>query len=489
MRNLFLVFGALLLLLINFIAQNFVYILGGVAVIFFLACIAGIEKRKNDEKRNPDTDIIKCRLCQKQISGFSGVGFPDSDTIELLRKYGRKTGNICRSCAGAKMAKLEKDMAPYIKRGEPFPEPKVASLENTPREPQKEIVIHLDFTGMYPDLEDNAKRVKPRQSPEIVNDEAANTLPSKLLTDSDDIIFIDFETATCARDSACSIGIVHTSKGKIVEKNQWLIRPPDNIYDAFNIQIHGITPKMTRDEPTFGELWPEIEKYFRGTILAAHNASFDMSGLRYSLDRYGIQYPDCKYFCTLVMARACLPDRPSHKLDWLCSEFKISFQHHDAGEDAFAAFEVCKRLLAISGKDSLHGFFEKYNISFGNISPKANKGCSKRTPAKLYSTFKPETETNPSHPCFGKRFMITGKLESMARDAAAQRIVNVGGEISNSFSKKVSYLVVGNFEFSRLKDGEKSSKFHKVEEAIKNGQEIAILSENEFLTLLDTDLA
>ena len=64
----------------------------------------------------------------------------------------------------------------------------------------------------------------------------------------------------------------------------FLIQPPGNVYRRFNISIHGIDPSMTRDSPTFGELWPILEDRIGGMLVVAHNASFDMSVLRYELD-------------------------------------------------------------------------------------------------------------------------------------------------------------------------------------------------------------
>jgi DNA ligase (NAD+) len=71
----------------------------------------------------------------------------------------------------------------------------------------------------------------------------------------------------------------------------------------------------------------------------------------------------------------------------------------------------------------------------------------------------------------GKTFVLTGTLKSLDREAAKERIRALGGEVSESVSKKTSYVVVGT---------EPGSKYEK---AKKLGVEI--LEEQKFLELLD----
>lgn len=70
----------------------------------------------------------------------------------------------------------------------------------------------------------------------------------------------------------------------------------------------------------------------------------------------------------------------------------------------------------------------------------------------------------------GKRFVLTGKLERMTRSEAKGKIVDRGGEVSESVGRKTDYLVAGEDPGSKL------------EKALALG--IKILSEGEFLDLL-----
>lgn len=70
----------------------------------------------------------------------------------------------------------------------------------------------------------------------------------------------------------------------------------------------------------------------------------------------------------------------------------------------------------------------------------------------------------------GKKFVLTGKLERMTRSEAKGKIVDRGGEVSESVGRKTDYLVAGEDPGSKL------------DKALALG--IKILSEEEFLDLL-----
>lgn len=155
-------------------------------------------------------------------------------------------------------------------------------------------------------------------------------------------IAIDFETATAKRASICEVGICVVKGGKIVETRSWLVRPEDNRYSYWNIQVHGILPEDTINAPEFPEVWNEICKYLdECPILVAHNAAFDISCIRHSLQLYGLPTPEVGYYCSLRAARQ-IYDFGCNTLDYLCDQFEIPYcTHHRAGDDA----EMCARLF------------------------------------------------------------------------------------------------------------------------------------------------
>ncbi len=174
-------------------------------------------------------------------------------------------------------------------------------------------------------------------------------------------IAIDFETATGRRASVCEAGICVVRDGRIVETRSWLVRPQDNMYSYWNMQIHGIRPNDTEQSPEFPEVWAEISGYLdECPVLVAHNAAFDISCIRSSLELYGLPKPDVTYYCSLRAARK-LYDFGCNTLDYLCDQFEIPCgQHHRAGDDA----EMCARLFIREVKDA--GWPELEEMDFCN---------------------------------------------------------------------------------------------------------------------------
>ena len=69
---------------------------------------------------------------------------------------------------------------------------------------------------------------------------------------------------------------------------------------------------------------------------------------------------------------------------------------------------------------------------------------------------KPHYESRAKGPLHDKRFVITGTLERMGRDIAAEKIRNLGGTFQSSLGKDTTYLVVGkNVGASKLAKAEK----------------------------------
>lgn len=160
----------------------------------------------------------------------------------------------------------------------------------------------------------------------------------------------------------CQIGFCLIENGEVFSPRGFLVNPECG-FAAFNVMLHGITPELTRDKPSFPELWEsELEEIFSGGILVAHNAPFDMAVLSKCLRAYGISWRrTAEYIDTVRVARRAFPTLPNHKLDTLAYVLGLEFEHHDALSDAV----VCARVLleSIERGVDIRSFVRTYDFS------------------------------------------------------------------------------------------------------------------------------
>lgn len=151
---------------------------------------------------------------------------------------------------------------------------------------------------------------------------------------------IDFETATAFHP--CSVGIVTVENGIIVEEFVSLIKPPNNLYSSFTIQVHGINPRDTANAKSFSEIYPEIRNRLKNRIVVAHNESFDRNVLKKSMELYDFDYEElniaARWECTMKLYKA-KGLRPT-KLSDCCREMNITLNHHEALSDARACAQL-----------------------------------------------------------------------------------------------------------------------------------------------------
>ena len=151
---------------------------------------------------------------------------------------------------------------------------------------------------------------------------------------------IDFETANERRDSACAVGLAWIEGGAVVRRESRLIRPREIRFSPGNIRVHGILPANVRKEPEFPDVMAEFLPDLSSGLVLAHNAGFDMGVLRASLHAYGMTVPAFASLCTLQIARKVFPAPEGCGLGKVAARLGIRFEHHDAGEDAYACAEI-----------------------------------------------------------------------------------------------------------------------------------------------------
>ena len=153
-------------------------------------------------------------------------------------------------------------------------------------------------------------------------------------------IAIDFETAIGFHP--CSVGIVTVENGIIVDEFVSLIKPPNNLYSPYTIQVHGIYPRDTMNAKSFAQIFPEIRKRLENRVVVAHNESFDRNVLAKSMEIYNLDYAALniasRWECTVKIYKA--KGLKPTKLSDCCREMKIQLNHHEALSDARACAKL-----------------------------------------------------------------------------------------------------------------------------------------------------
>lgn len=162
-------------------------------------------------------------------------------------------------------------------------------------------------------------------------------------------VAIDFETAI--KHHICAVGIVTVENGAIIDEYSSLIKPPNNEYNWYCTQVHGITEFDTENSLPFIDVYPEIRSRLSNQLVVAHNESFDRNVLTKTLLDNNLDYSTLnlpkKWECTMKYCKADTK-YPSGKLNDCCTVEGIELNHHEALSDARACAELYLKLLSHS---------------------------------------------------------------------------------------------------------------------------------------------
>jgi DNA polymerase-3 subunit epsilon len=283
-----------------------------------------------------------------------------------------------------------------------------------------------------------------------------------------DFVALDVETANPDLASICQIGIVSFSDGTIVDKWCVFINPSD-YFDPWNVHIHGITAKQVKNAPDFRRIYPKLKSRIENKVVAIYTP-FDRVAVSRAIEKYALPPIDCQWLDVARVVRRAWEKfrRNGYGLASVAAEFEISFEHHNALEDARAAGEILLRAIEHTGQDVGEWLVRAYRP----ISSSA--GSARSMIAR---------EGNPQGPLAGEVLVFTGTL-SIPRRQAAELAANAGCSVANSVNRKTTILVVGDQDIRRLAGYDKSSKHRKAEALIAKGQNIRIIGEDDFFRLL-----
>lgn len=387
-----------------------------------------------------------------------------------------------------------------------------------------------DLSALAADIEAVLKGEKPRN---IGGHTPADDLPASVL--GLDFVGFDVETANDDWGSICQIGLVKYKDGLEESSVSWLCTPPPslNVFNEINIGIHGITPEMVAEQPSFADLVPQMVNFVGELPLVAHNAQFDFTALFRACAASGLQVPEMMYGCSLTLARNEKLPVENHKLPTVASHLGFELKnHHDATEDARACAAIT---IALAQRHNFEGSFVDFVHSRGftlgtvdsekvypvlkdrsgaNVvlqrrrlgldksagsaevqsaavepaweSPAAapKKKTQRRAPWDKVATPEvipdPNPDADPASILFGHNVTLTGDFEPYEKGDLWQKIADQGALIGKNVTKKTTILVAGPWTSI-------TSKQKRAEELKEKGQDIQIWTEKQLFTALGLD--
>jgi DNA polymerase III epsilon subunit-like protein len=157
-------------------------------------------------------------------------------------------------------------------------------------------------------------------------------------------VVLDTETTGTVpeRDRVVWVAVAIFNDGTVTERWSTLLDPgPDSRSRVVGVDL--------ASQPKFADIALRLAKLFRGGVLVAHNAPFDVSFLTAEYERAGIVMLKVPVICTLRLVHRLELDVASLSLVDCCAHFGISHRRrHRADEDVEATLQLLQRLLPLA---------------------------------------------------------------------------------------------------------------------------------------------
>jgi len=280
---------------------------------------------------------------------------------------------------------------------------------------------------------------------------------------------LDVETANEDRGSICQVGLVKVEAGVVVDEWETLVDPEDDFND-FNTDIHGITARDVAGAPTFPEMLETLRQRVDSASIVSHSW-FDRGAFSRCYENYGTDPLNSLWLDSIRIAKHFNPGiEGGYGLRNLCQVMGIDLDHHNALSDAKAAAEVVLRCAEAGEVKS----FAQLSEAVPPMQPRR-----RRTDAELVHFESDEAVGSLE----GETVLFTGKLWQ-PKSALEKVVRDLGATVVSGASKKVTLLVVGVQDKKRTKGFAKSSKHRKMEALIKQGCDVRIVDEQSFMVAL-----
>lgn len=271
-------------------------------------------------------------------------------------------------------------------------------------------------------------------------------------------------------DDIIEVGAIKYRNNLKVDEFSSLIN--GEICDKEITELTGITNEMLSTAPPKNQVLKKLFDFLGNDILVGYNVNFDINFLYDGVKNELNEYLKNDYVDVMRIAKKYLKELDHHRLKDIVEYYNITVDNLHRSISDCEACKLCYDNLKndILKTTSLETLFKK-------------KSSSKSHSIAKYLSSE-NSDFDESHPLYNKVCAFTGALDKMTRKDAMQIVLNVGGQVEDNVTKKTNFLIIGNFDFCKsIKDG-KSRKHKKALELAAKGQDIQIISEQDFYDII-----
>lgn len=297
----------------------------------------------------------------------------------------------------------------------------------------------------------------------------------------DEYVVVDIETTGLSPeyDEIIEIGAIRVKDGVVIDEFQSLVKPQCRI-NEFTEKLTSITNEMLENSPELNFVLPSLKNFIADSCIIGYNVNFDLNFLYDSFFKeLGFElknnYVDVLRIARLIVNKDEIQNR---KLKDIAEYFNLEVDGiHRASKDCILTLQIFIKLREVIRQryGSLEAFIEEQK--------KARKGY-----IDIKNITSEVDSIDVDNSCYENEFVFTGTLEKMNRKDAMQLVVNLGGRIGNSVTKKTNFLVMGELDYSKTITNEKSSKILKAEELKLKGINIEIIPESVFYDMIPNNI-
>ncbi len=150
--------------------------------------------------------------------------------------------------------------------------------------------------------------------------------PSNQSLATTDYVIFDLETTGLSTryDRIVEFGAVRLRQGQIIDRLSLLINPEGVAMQSGAKEVTGIDDAMLINQPTFTDVFKQIDQFIQDAILVSHNAPFDFGFLNEAYIRLGKSLIS-PVIDTLTLSRYLYPDAQAHRLGALAKRLGVPY--------------------------------------------------------------------------------------------------------------------------------------------------------------------